>query len=144
MKKIRLCLLAALVAAVCALGAACGDFAGYDDDGAIVKGSSSSRIMSRETKTLSSYSLKCDKLDGVLRIKDIKVPENPVFELTFSFEGGRCKAVLVKDNAVTVICAGNTEGPVSLTLAAGTYSLRLVAEAAANVSFTFQYNDYNT
>jgi len=147
MKKVKTILLTAICAVICLSFAAC-DFAGYDDDDVIAKSSSFSSTVSVENKGLSSYSFTANKADGVKRIKvknhaTFKVPENPTFNLTLSLEGGRCKIVLVnKDKEVFKICEGNTVASVSMTLAAGTYDLRLVAEAAVKVKFTFQYDGY--
>ncbi|MCL2797439.1 MAG: hypothetical protein FWD58_05250 [Firmicutes bacterium] len=142
MKKIKSVVLLTLAAVICLCFAACGEFKGYDDDDAIAKSSSFSSTYSVESKLLSSYSLSANKANGVKRIKDIKIPKDPEFDLTLTLEGGRCKIVLVKDKKVYKVCEGFTAGPVTLTLEAGTYSLRLVAESAAKVKFTFKYDGY--
>ena len=140
MKKIKFISLIILLA-FCTVLTACSTFNGYDDDKAIVKANSFSKIKSVETNTPAKYSLRCDKCNGVEKIKNITVPENPVFDISLTVSSGRFKVVLVKGDDVFIICERDTDEPVVTDLAAGTYSLRIVAEDA-KVNFTFNFNSY--
>lgn len=141
MKKLKFLsvLLLTSIAAVCL--AACAPFDGFDDDAVIVKARSQSTYKSVENSTGSQYSLKAEKFNGVKTIKNITVPENPKFDMTLNIEDGQFKVVLVKDDTVVKICDSSTEGPVAVTLAEGTYSLRIVGKDA-KINFTFKYNAY--
>lgn len=141
MKKLKFVSLIILLL-FCAALTACSSFTGYEDNAAIVKGGSFSTVKSVSSNTSSKYTLRCDKCNGVNKIKNITVPDNPVFDIKLTVNSGRFKVVLVKDSEVFVICDGDTDEPVTTDFAAGTYSLRIVAEDA-KVNFTFNFNSYN-
>lgn len=142
MKKFsRILAIAVLALVICFSLTACGPFKGYDDDSAIINGNSFSTVNSVKNQTLDEYVFSAQKCNGVERIKNITVPENPTFDMTLRIKNGRFKIVLVKDNSVYLVCDYNTYNSVSVEVPAGTYSLRMVAEEA-NVEFTFNYNSY--
>ena len=141
MKKAKLFILFVLAALLCLPLAACEPFAGYEDNAAIAKGNSFSSSLSATTNNAGKYTFSANKCNGIKKLRDITVPENPVFDMTLKVESGRFKVVLVKDGEVFIICESDTEGPVSTTLAAGKYALKLVAEDA-KVKLTFNYNSY--
>jgi len=142
MKKIKLIGVIILIVALCFTLTACGEFEGYDDDNAIWQGGFWSSFSNTTVSREDFYSLKTRKSNGVKGIREITVPENPIFDMTFSFEEGRAKVVLAKDKTIYLICDEMTKGPVSIELPAGTYHLLLVAENATRLNFTFQFNSY--
>ena len=141
MKKFKLAGICFLIAALGFALTACAPFEGFDDDSAIIKSNSFSTVSSYSNKTSTSYSLRCGNSNGVSKLKKITVPENPVFDMTLKIEEGRFKVVLIKDDTVYTVCDSDTSGPVPAELAAGEYTLKIVAEDA-KVDFTFNFNSY--
>jgi len=131
-KKLGLLLMAVML---CLSLAACGPFEGFDDDAAIIKASGASTVGSFTLNSLTVYTLNAKKFNGVIKVKNITVTENPTFNITLSITEGRFKVVLVKDNTVYFITDKNADGTVETELAAGTYSFRIVGEDA-KINFT--------
>ena len=140
--KNKIIFLVALLCLTMFAFAGCGTFEGFDDDNTIINSRSSTSIGSFESDTPSQFIFNCSNFNGVKIIKNITVPQNPKFSMTLNIDSGRFKIVLVKDNTVYVITESNTDSSVSVTLPAGTYSLRVVGEDA-KMQFKFSYNSYN-
>jgi len=136
MKKIKLLLPVLAVLLFCA--AACGPFENFDNDAAIISGSSFSTSGS-VTKTLpGNYSLSAKKCNGVHKITTVTVGANHVFDITLEITSGLFKMVAIKDNTVYVICDSDTDKPVATDLEAGTYVIKIVAKDA-RIKFAYKY-----
>jgi len=110
--------------------AGCAPFSGFDDNNAIIEGNSFNSTMSSSMSTPSQFDFSCGTCNGVKRVRNITVPENPVFSMTLTIGSGRFKAVLVRDNSVYTITDAPTQGMVRTSIPAGDYNLRIVAENA--------------
>jgi uncharacterized protein (DUF2141 family) len=113
----------------------------FDDTETILKMLSFKKIATTIIQSPSKFSLSCSKANGVKRIKNITILENPVFDVKLRIHAGRFAVALVKDNIVHIICNTDVDFPIKTNLQAGKYNLRIFAEDA-KVDFLFKFNDY--
>ena len=143
MKTIKRILACMLAVVICFSLTACGPFKGYDDDAAIIKGANCSTVLSVEKSLSDKYTLTAGKFNGVKTVKTIELPENATFNYTLEVGAGKFKIVLVKGNAVKTIAEFVNGEKVAIDtsgIAAGSYSLRLVGQAAEDLALTFNYD----
>ena len=80
--------------------------------------------------TSAQYSLTAKKFSGIKTIKTLSLADNPTINVTLTIASGQFKVVLTQGNNVYLVTDATCTAPVPMTLAAGSYALKIVGVSA--------------